>query len=122
VKRAIDISVGLLLLSTGALSAWICFAVLTDSFLSSLAPHRWAWSVAILGTAVVLAAIGLLRWRRPSALVGVSAELILATLWFPTSHFTESNYAGPALLLTVAGLVYWRFLWSDATDAIHAKV
>ena len=109
-KRATDISVGLLLFSTGALSAWIWFTVLADSFLSSLTPHWWAWSVAILSTAVVLAAIGLLRWRRPSALVGVSAELILAALWFPTSHFTESSYAGPALLLTVAGLVYWHFL------------
>jgi hypothetical protein len=120
-KRAIDITVGLLLFVTGALFALACYGFLADSFFRVFTSW-WTWFFAIIGSVAALAAVGLLRWRRCSACVGIVAEFILAVFCFPTSHFGEANYTISVLLFAVAGLVYWRFARADATAVIHARV
>jgi hypothetical protein len=121
-KRVIDITVGLLLFATSLLPALLCYTAMDDSLLGIFVTPWWAWSVVVIGSVAAFAAIGLLRWRRGSALVAVVAQFALAALWFPTSHFSEANYTFSVVLLTVTALVYWRFVCTDATAAGHAEV
>ena len=105
VKRSIDIITGILLLGTGGTAAWVCFTWLFDPFLSLFVVHHWwFWCVGIVGTIAALSAMGMLRWKRRSALVGAVAEFILAIF------LLQLNYFDAAALLLVVALVYWRFL------------
>ena len=116
-KRAIDIIVGVLLFASGALAAWECYAFLfTPLFRTFIIHPWWFWSVAILGTVAAVCAVCLLRWRRPVPLLGAIAEFILAVL------LLQFDYIDAVVALLIAGLVWWRFVWTTHEPVLHAAI
>lgn len=116
-KRAIDITVGVLLFASGAIAAWECYTLLLTPFFRYFILHPWwFWSVAVLGTGAALCAVCLLRWRRPVALLGAIAEFILGIL------LLQADYTWAAVALLIGGLVWWRFVCATDVPANHAEV
>ena len=104
-KRTIDVIVGMLLLALGLYVAVVGYVILVNPFFRPLV-FWWSFSCAVTGTVAVLATLGLFRWRQISASIGIIAVLCAAAL----SYWGHPNYEGPVSCLTIAGLVYWRFL------------
>ena len=119
--RAINITVGVLLFAAGTFVAFVSYAMLSDGLLQIFVTHWWTWSVLVCGCVLALAAVGLFWWRRSSAIVASVAALILATLYFPTSHFRQADYSFSVVFFTFAGLTYWRFLHTYVFTPIHTK-
>jgi len=116
-KRSMDIITGILLLGTGRWAAWGCYSWLFHPlFRLFIGHHWWFWCVGIAGTIAALSAVGLFCWKRPSALVGGLAELILAIL------LLQFDYLVAVGLLLVVALVYWRFLWPERAVGTDAMV
>ena len=113
-KRASEISAGLLMFVTGTLVVYFCHFALTDPFVRVYT--SWTTSLsAVTGGVAALAAVGLFRWRRASAWIGIVAEVVLAFIsCFPPTHYVQ--YAFAAVPLATAGLVYWTFVH---THVIH---
>ena len=118
--RAINITVGLLLFAAGFFPAFVSYAVLSDS-LMRIFTSWWTWSVLVCGCVLALSAIGLVWRRRISATIACVVALILAALYFPTSHLREADYSFSLAFVTLVGLAYWRFLHTHFVASIHAE-
>jgi hypothetical protein len=119
--RTINVTVGVLLFAAGIFVAFVSYAVLSDSLLRIFTSRWWTYAVLLWGSVLALAALGLLRWRRRSALAASVSAVVLAALYFPTSRFTEADYTWSAIFLGLVVLAYWRFLHSDARRTIHTQ-
>ena len=116
-KRTIDIIVGMLLLALGLYVALVGYLILVNPFFRPLT-FWWSFSCAVTGSVAVLATLGLFRWRRISASIGIIAALCAGAV----SYWGHPNYEGPVSCLAIAGLVYWRFLWrSTATTNVRGS-
>jgi hypothetical protein len=116
--KVIDVIAGLFLLAVGLNGAAFVYLLFKSSFFRSLFPTWWICCLGIVCSAAALSALGLLCFRRRSAIVGVVAAGAMGALFC----YERFEYQGPILCFVVAVIVYWRFLWLDSSAQGNAEV
>lgn len=112
-KRTFNITVALLLFTSGLWIAWTTYAI-AQMFEPIFGPPPWTyWSTLMTGAVLSLSSVALFRWRRPAAIIGSLTSLALAAQFYPAhapNTQMPSEYGTSVILLSVGLLVYWRFV------------